>query len=463
MIKNANTVEQTGQHNTVYLTFITLVAAMGGLLFGFDLGIITGVIPFIQKQFYLYGFELGWVVAIFELGCMFGAFFISFMTEKLGRKKALVTTAIFFIITTIGIVMSNSASELAIWRFLQGVAVGAASVLSPMYIAETSPAQIRGTLVSINQLMIIFGILLATFISYYFGDPQNADSWKYMFGFALVPSAIFLILLIFVPESPRWLLKKGLQKEAIKVLRKIGDDIYVAIEVKGININTEAPQRKARYIDLFGKSMLPVLAIGFGLAILQQFCGSNNITAYLQVIFQKANLDIKDGLLNAVFVSIVFFVSTVFAILLIDRIGRKKLLLIGTLLMAFFLFCLALSFNSTTVNGTLVVIFVMGFIGTYAFTLAPVTWVVLSEIFPNHIRGKALSMASAVLWLSCFIVVLISPYLLKVSAVVNFVIFGIFNICGFIFIWFYVPETMGKTLEQIEKMLFKPGNDENEI
>lgn len=457
MIKNANTVEQAGLYNTIYLTFITLVAAMGGLLFGFDLGIITGVIPFIQKQFNLYGFELGWVVAIFELGCMFGAFFISFATEKLGRKKALITTAIFFIVTTIGIVTSNSSFELSIWRLLQGVAVGAASVLSPMYIAETSPAQIRGKLVSINQLMIIFGILLATFVSYFFGDPQHADSWKYMFGFALVPSVIFLILLIFVPESPRWLLKNGFQKKAINVLQKIGDDTYVASAVKGINTIAETSKRQVRYIDVFSKSMLPVLAIGFGLAILQQFCGSNNITAYLQVIFQKANLDIKDGLLNAFFVSIVFFISTVFAILLIDRIGRKKLLLTGTFLMAFFLFCLALSFNSPIVNGTLVVIFVMGFIGTYALTLAPVTWVVLSEIFPNHIRGKALSMASAVLWLSCFIVVLISPYLLKVSPVVNFVVFGIFNICGFIFIWLYVPETMGKTLEQIEKMLFKSG------
>jgi len=201
--------------------------------------------------------------------------------------------------------------------------------------------------------------------------------------------------------------------------------------------------------------MLPVLFIGFGLAILQQLCGANNVTAYMQVIFEKANISIKDGLLNAVFVALVFFVFTLLAILLVDRMGRKKLMLTGTSLMALFLFLLAWSFHQPVINGKLVFVFIMGYTGTYAFSLAPVTWVLLSEIFPNYIRSKALSLSSCVLWLATFLVVLISPWLLKLSPVINFVIFGILNVLGIFFVGRYVPETKGRSLEEIERTLFK--------
>lgn len=428
---------------------------MGGIMFGFELGVITGVIPFIQRQFQLAEFELGWVVAIFELGAVAGTFLAGWLAEKYGRKKSLLLAAFSFLITTAGIALSRNAFDLSAWRFFQGVGVGAVSVLSPMYIAEIAPAKIRGKLVSVNQLSIIIGFILATVSCYYFGDPTNLESWRWMFGSALAPAIIFFSTLFFIPESPRWLMKVHHTQKAEAVLKRIGNASYVKNELNEIGNSLQSNVSQGSYRDLFKKAILPVLLIGFGLAILQQFCGANNVTAYLQVIFEKANINIKDGLLNAIFVALVFFVFTLLAILLVDRIGRKKLMLIGTSLMALFLFLLAWSFNTPEVNGPVVFIFIMGYIATYAFTLAPVTWVLLSEIFPNYIRSKALSLSSCVLWLATFLVVLISPWLLQLSPVINFVIFGILNILGIFFVLRFVPETKGKSLEEIERIFLK--------
>lgn len=441
--------------NKGYVLAMSIIAAMGGLMFGFDLGIITGVIPFIQKQFNLQGFTLGWVVAIFEVGCMGGTFLTAWLTDKYGRKKMLIYTAVALMITTVGVALAQSALDLGIWRFAEGLGVGAASVLSPMYIAEIAPASIRGKLVTMNQLAIILGILLATIVSYYFGDPNNIESWRWMFGSAFVPAFIFFVLLFIIPESPRWLVKASYHEKAEKVLHKIGDEHFVKKELEEINESLKLTGKQSSYRELIGHAILPILLIGFGLAILQQFSGANNVTAYMQIIFEKANINIKNGLLNAVFFGIVFFVFTILAILLIDRMGRKKLMLVGTSGMALFLFLLAWSFNSRSVNGTLVLIFVLAYIAIYAFTLAPVTWVLLSEIFPNYIRSKALSLSSCVLWLATFLVVLISPYLLKLSPIINFIIFGICNVIGFFFVLRWVPETKGKTLEELEMMLIR--------
>lgn len=446
-----NNVEHVS-YNKGYVLAMSLIAAMGGLMFGFDLGVITGVIPFIQRQFHLEGFMLGWVVAIFEVGCMAGTFITAWLTDKYGRKKMLLFTAVALMLTTIGVALSQTAFGLAGWRFAQGIGVGAASVLSPMYIAEIAPAAIRGKLVTMNQLTIILGILLATVACYYFGDPNNVESWRWMFGSAFIPATVFFVALFIIPESPRWLVKAQHNPEAEKVLIKIGGDRFAKKELEEINESLQSA-KQGTYRELFGKIILPTLLIGFGLAVLQQFSGANNVTAYMQVIFEKANISIKDGLLNAVFVGLVFFVFTILAIVLVDKMGRKKLMLVGTSFMALLLFLLAWSFNSSSVNGTLVFIFVMVYIAVYAFTLAPVTWVLLSEIFPNYIRSKALSLSSCVLWLATFLVVFISPFLLKLSPVINFIIFGICNIIGFFFVWHYVPETKGKTLEELETML----------
>lgn len=440
-------------YNRPYILTISLIAAMGGFMFGFDLGVITGVIPFIRKQFGLEGFALGWVVAVFEVGCMGGTFITAYVADRLGRKRSLQLTAISFIVSTLGVALASGSQSMAFWRFAQGIGVGAASVLSPMYIAEIAPAAIRGRLVALNQLTIIVGILMATLVCYWFGDPDNLESWRWMFGSALLPSVLFLGTLFFIPESPRWLLKTGADKAAARVLTRLVGEQQAVDELATIKTSFRFSPPAGSWRDLFGATVLPVLSVGLGLAVLQQFCGANNITGYLQLIFEKANVSIKDGLLNAVFVMLVFLVFTVLAIALIDRMGRRKLMLAGTFLMAFFLFLLAWSFNSPLVDGRLVLVFVMGYIGTFAFTLGPVVWVLLSEIFPTHVRSKALSLCSGVLWLATFLVVLVSPSLLTLSPVVNFVLFGVMNGLGFWFVWRFVPETKGKTLEELERLM----------
>lgn len=441
--------------NQYYVLGISLIAAMGGFMFGYDLGVITGVIPFIKKQFALDGFLLGWVVAIFEVGCMAGTFLTAILADKLGRKKSLIYTALIFLGTTIGAALANNSFELSFWRFLQGVGVGAASVLAPMYIAEIAPAAIRGKLVAVNQLTIILGILVASIVCYYYGDPEQLESWRWMFGFAILPSLIFLFALLYIPESPRWLVKAKLEVRAGKILSRIGGAAFAENEMTEIKRSLLETGHNVTFRDLFKRNLFPLLFTGVGLAVLQQFCGANNITAYMQVIFEKANIGIKDGLLNAVFVILVFLVFTVLAIVLVDKVGRKKLMLMGTLLMAFFLFMLAWSFNSQAIDGRLVLFFIMGYIATFSFTLGPVVWVLLSEIFPNHIRSKALSLCSGMLWFSTFLVVLVSPSLLKFSPVINFVFFGLFNVLGFLFVLRYVPETKGKTLEELEKLFVR--------
>jgi sugar porter (SP) family MFS transporter len=387
------------------------------------------------------------------LGALFGTFIVAGLADRLGRKKLLMLIAFSFLITTLGAAWSYSAFELGIWRFLQGVGVGGVSVLSPMYIAEIAPSNMRGRLVSVNQLSIIIGFLLATVSSYYFGRSGELESWRWMFGSALAPAVLFCIALFFIPESPRWLIKVQRQQEAIKVMQKIGDETYISNALNEIRASLNKTGKRGSYRELLGAAILPVLLIGFGLAILQQFSGANNVTAYLQIIFAKANISISNGLLNAVFIGLVYLVFTLLAMMLVDRMGRKKLMLIGTSLMGAFLFLLAWSFDNVTVNGRLVFIFIIAYVAVYSFTLAPVTWVLLSEIFPNYIRGKAMSSASGVLWLATFVVVLISPYLLKLSPVINFVIFGICNVIGIFFVWRCVPETKGKSLEEIERAM----------
>jgi len=447
-----STAGQSHPYNKLFVVSISLVAAMGGLMFGFDLGIITGVIPFITKQFNLQGFTLGWVVAVFELGCMAGTLIIAHFANKYGRKNVMIFNSLLLVITSMGVAFAPSATVLCVWRFIQGASVGAASVVSPMYIAEISPAHARGKLVSLNQLTIILGILLATVCAFVFGDPANPESWRWMFGSAVVPASLFFITVFLIPETPRWLIKANRETEARLVLMKIGEKDLIEKEMSDIKKSLSQNMKSGSYRDLLSTTVLPALLVGFGIAILQQFCGINNVTQYVQVIFEKAHINLTDGLFKGMFVGLVFFVFTFLAIILVDKIGRKILMLVGTALMAFFLFMLAWSFQSTSINGLLVFFFVMGYIATFAFTLGPVVWVLLSEIYPNYIRDKALSLSSCMLWTATFLVVLISPYLLDLSPMINFLLFAVLNVIGFVFVWIYLPETKGRTLEEMEQV-----------
>lgn len=454
------TTTATGTRREVaYVLGLSLVAAMGGLMFGFDLGIITGVIPYIKHQFGLGAMGLGWVVAIFELGCMFGAFGIARYADRYGRKKAMLWNAALLVVSSACIPLSPNATVLAVWRFAQGVSVGAASVLSPMYIAEISPAESRGRYVSLNQLTIILGILLATVSGYAFGDKNIAGSaWRFMFGSALAPSLLFLLLLLLIPETPRWLVKAGRDGEALTVLTRLGGAAHFQEIKRTLTVN----HRHGAWRDLLAPGLFTALMIGIGLALLQQFCGANNVTTYMQVIFEKARIELTDGLFKGMFVGLVFFAFTFVAIATIDKLGRRKLMLIGTGLMALILYALAWAFRliaqkelvqqDTTAAGLLVFALVLAYIATFAFTLGPVTWVLLSEIYPNFIREKAFSVASCALWTATFIVVLVTPALLNLSPVFNFILFGSFNVAGFLAVWKWLPETKGLALEEMEKL-----------
>ena len=457
--KSSKSPESASGHNAWFVFGISLVASMGGLIFGFDLGIITGVIPYIKHQFMLGDLLLGWVVAIFELGCMFGAFGIARYADKYGRQKTMVWSAALLVVSSLCISFSPNAAILAGWRFAQGFCVGAASVLSPMYIAEVAPAKSRGRYVSLNQMTIILGILLATVSAYVFGD-QNIDgtAWRFMLGSALVPSLLFLILLFLIPETPRWLVKAGQDGEAKRVLEKIGE----ASLFEEIKCTLTATHRHGTFRDLFAPGLFMALMVGIGIAMLQQFCGINNVTTYIQVIFEKAQIELTDGLFKGMFVGLVFFVFTFVAMGTIDKIGRRMLMLIGTAGMALTLFVLAWAFQllgqkdlagqDTSATGKLVFVLILTYIATFAFTLGPVVWVLLSEIFPNFIREKALSIASCALWTATFVVVLITPALLNLSPIFNFMLFGAFNVVGFFCVLKWLPETKGRSLEEIEKM-----------
>jgi len=448
-----------GGHNSLFVFGVSMVAAMGGLMFGFDLGIITGVIPYIKHQFALGDFSLGWVVAIFEFGAMVGALFIGRYANKYGRKRTMQWNALLLVISSVCIPWSFNATVLTLWRFVQGLSVGAASVLSPMYIAEISPAESRGRFVSLNQLTIILGILLATISACAFGNKDiDSPAWRLMLGSALVPSVLFLLLLLLIPESPRWLVKAGRDGEAMGVLRRLGS----ASHFDEIKDTLTATHRQGTYRDLLAPGLLTALMVGVGLALLQQFCGANNVTTYVQVIFEKAGIELTDGLFKGMFVGLVFFVFTFVAIFTVDKLGRRKLMLSGTALMAVILFVLAWAFRqiaekelahqSTKSTGMLVFVMVLAYIATFAVTLGPVTWVLLAEIYPNFIREKALSIASCALWTACFLVVLATPALLNLSPVFNFVLFGFMNVIGFFFLLKWLPETKGRSLEEMEDL-----------
>lgn len=454
--------EGTGRGHRIYLLTISLIAAMGGLMFGFDLGIITGVIPYIKHQLGLSSLSLGWVVAIFELGCMFGAFGISRYADKYGRKKTMLANAFLLIISSVGASLSPNAMMLATWRFIQGLSVGAASVLSPMYIAEIAPAKSRGKYVSLNQLTIILGILLATVSGYVFGDKNiESHAWRLMLGSAFAPAVLFFVCLFFIPESPRWLVKDGCDEEALRVLGRIG----TAGQFGEIKRTLAENHRHGHYRDLLAPGLFTALMVGVGLAILQQFSGCNNVTTYIQVIFEKAKIELTDGLFKGMFVGLVFFFFTFLAIATIDRLGRKKLMLIGTALMGVILFALAWAFShigqlelahrDTVMAGRIVFVLVLAYIATFAFTLGPVTWVLLSEIYPNFIREKALSIASCALWTATFLVVLVTPYLLNLSPVFNFILFGSMNVVGFFLVLKWLPETKGRSLEDMDSLWIK--------
>lgn len=442
--------------NNKYLYWTTFVAINGGLLFGLNMAGISGAVDMIKGQFSLTDSGLGTVAALLTFGCLIGALFTGTFTEKYGRKKVMLFTAIVYIISAFGCALAESATVLTILRILSGLAVGATSVVAPMYISEIAPAHNRGRLVSFNQFAITIGIVLAYIFDYLLiGLGEN--SWRYMLAVPGVFGIFFLIFLIVkFPESPRWLLSHGKKDEAIKVLTSIGGLALVNEELPEMESTLLAEQKKEKMSvgELFKGKTGKIVLIGTIIAALQQITGINAVIMFAPDIFQAAGSVKSDSIMQAMIVGMVNFLMTIVALWLVDKKGRKTLLLWGAVGMIFSLAYLSFEFTKPVQNGFGVMAALLVYISFFAASFAPVMWVIISEIYPNRIKGVAMSFSTAVSWLCTFLTVYFAPIIHGALGLQYlFGIFGVFSIIAFVFVKFWIPETKGKSLEQIEKEL----------
>ena len=454
--------------NRQFLLGITLVSAMGGLLFGYDWVVIGGAKPFYERFFDITNSPhlQGWAMSSALVGCLFGAIISGYLTDRFGRKIPLIIAAALFTISAIGTGAVDLFTPFIVYRIIGGLGIGLASAISPMYIAEISPAPMRGRLVSINQLTIVIGILAAQIINYLIAEkvPESATDieivqswngqmgWRWMFWAETAPALAFFVLAFFIPESPRFLAKSGKSEAAFSILKRIGGRDYAIQEQKEIVETLQGSDSKIDWKALKSKKVRPVLVLGIVLAVIQQWCGINVIFNYAEEIFTSAGFSVGDMLFNIVITGAVNLIFTILAMRMVDSWGRRKLMLLGFGGLTVIYFILGGSYFFD-VKGLAILVLVMVAIATYAMTLAPVTWVVLSEIFPNKIRGAAMALATTALWSACFVLTYTFPILNKLlDASGTFWLYAFICLAGFLFILKKLPETKGKSLEEIEKM-----------
>ncbi len=461
----------------VYVSLLTLVATLGGLLFGYDTAVVSGTVSSLDSFFVdPFGLaesaansRLGFIVSSALIGCIIGGMSGGIISLKFGRKKGLIIAASLFLISAIGSAMPELFIRpvgeadhtfiyiFVIYRIIGGVGVGLASMLSPMYIAEIAPANIRGKLVSWNQFAIIFGMLVVYFVNYFIarqGDDSwlNTIGWRWMFASETIPAALFLVLLMFVPETPRYLVLRSQPEKALRILQKVNGSetgLKILEEIKS-TVNT-----KSGKIFSFG---VLVIVIGIALSAFQQFVGINVVLYYAPEIFKNMGSNTDTALLQTIIVGAINLTFTVLAILTVDKFGRKPLQITGALGMAFFMFALGLTFFFQKM-GIAALIFMLGYVASFAMSWGPVTWVLLSEIFPNQIRGRAMAIAVAAQWISNYLVSWTFPMMDKSSFLnglfhhgFSYWIYGVMGLLAALFMWKIVPETKNKTLEEMEHL-----------
>ncbi|MGD0390814.1 MAG: sugar porter family MFS transporter [Tepidisphaeraceae bacterium] len=458
----------TAEYRFAYIWLITVVAALGGLLFGYDWVVIGGAKPFFERYFHLTNaVQSGWANSCALIGCFVGALVAGSLSDRFGRKRLLILSALLFAVTSLGNALAPGFAIFIAWRMLGGVAIGLASNLSPMYIAEIAPAQMRGKLVSINQLTIVIGVLAAQLINWYLVrnlPPRATDEfivnswfghygWRWMFALTAIPSALFFIGMFFVPESPRWLARNGKPEKARAVLQNVGGEIYGANALKEIEATLVSETQTVDFRELLQPNVRRVLLLGIVLAVFQQWCGINVIFNYAEEIFKSAGYDISTVLKNIAWTGSVNLAFTFVALGVVDHGGRRPLMLLGASGLAVIYATMGICYHDG-VKGLPVLLLVLSAISCYSMSLAPVTWVVISEIFPNRIRGAAMAIAVAALWLACFILTYTFPLLnAKLGAAGTFWLYAAICVLGSIFIWKKLPETKGRTLEEIEASL----------
>ncbi|HVW58467.1 MAG TPA: sugar porter family MFS transporter [Puia sp.] len=448
-------------YNRGRLYGICLVVSLGGILFGFDLVVISGTIPFFRQYFQLTEAGVGWAVGCVNLGAALGALAAGRLSDRFGRKKLLLCCAALFALTGPGTGWAGQFEWFIIFRLLSGIAVGIASLACPVYIAEISPTVFRGRMVSFYQLAIVSGLLLAYLADYLLLD-TGRDNWRWMFTSQAVPALLFFTGLFFVTESPRWLAGRGRLKPALKVLESIGGPFYAEEQLTKIQDSFKAlsePVRKRDWMMVFRKKEYRKVALlGVCIAVFSQADGQNSLFSYAPEIFRQAGMGRDSAIFQSMFLGVVNFFFTFIAIGSIDRYGRRKLLLTGSLLLSLDAVLLALTFASGAPS-FLVLAEVLVFIAIYAATLGPVTWVTLSELFPNKVRGSLMSVATLSLWIANFITTASFPVMRTLWGLpLTFGLHALICLVYFFFVRSKVPETKGRSLEEIETMIAIPSH-----
>ena len=432
------------------LMLYSMVAALGGLLFGFDIAIITGAGPFLTKAFELNSIQEGWAYSSLLFGCILGAAVAGRMTDNWGRKRILIRVAITFSLTSIWTAIADDLTMLVMARICGGLAVGAASTVAPMFISEVSPAKYRGSLVSMYQLFIVTGILISYLINYTLHD-IGINNWRWMFASGAIPSVLFLILLFFVSETPRFLYLKGKKEEALAVLERIGGKTLATEEIEEIRKSITGGSVSFRM--LLDPSLRKALWVGFGLAVFVQLSGINTIIDYAPKIFSTAGWKLDTGLFATFGLGIVNFVCTWVSILIVDRFGRRPLYIIGSAGMTLALLGLTIAGIAGHFSGLTVLLLIVLFLMFFSACVGPVFWTYMSEIFPNRIRGTALSVPVFTQWVFNALIVLIFPLMLhRLNTGITFGLLTVFAAGQLLFTVKFMKETKGKSLEGIEKM-----------
>jgi len=460
------------QYDQVYLWLISMTAAMGGFLFGYDWVVIGGAKPYYEPFFQLDTPALqGWGTSSALVGCMFGALACVVLSDRYGRKRLLIFSGLLFTLSAIGTALASDFTWFNIYRIIGGVAMGIALNLSPMYIAEISPPEKRGMFVTINQLLVMIGVLMAQLINWRISlldtalppDATNeviAQSWsglrgwRWMFGVEVIPAFLFFVLMFFVPESVRWLVRNGEEEKAHKVLERIGGSSYATDQVREVkNTISNEDVAQVHFRELLDSHVLRFIGLGVFLAFLQQWSGLNVIIYYASDIFQAAGYNLQQMMLNIVVIGTVMVLSVVITMFTVDKLGRKVLLLFGTAAMAVVYALIGYCFYANY-EGFVIVLLVLANVLFYSFTLAPLLWVVLSEIFPNRIRGAAMSIAAFAHWVGNFTLTFSFPTIKEnLGWANNFWLYGLICAAGFVILYKILPETKGKSLEEIEHEL----------
>ena len=450
-----------------YVLMLTSVAALGGVLFGYDWVVIGGAKPFYERYFQLSSDKLiGWANSCALLGCLLGSVASGALSDRYGRKALLIGSAALFTVSSVAAGWAYSFHTFILWRIAGGVAIGVASNVSPTYIAEISPAPWRGRLIAVNQMGIAVGVLAAQVANYFIADkvPQSATTefirqswngqfgWRWMFSAVAIPSLIFLVGSIVLPESPRWMVANDKREGARRTLTRIGGQSYAEFELRDIK-DTVAASGAGTWGDLLHPRILGIVVIGMILAALQQWVGINVIFNYAEEIYRSAGFGVTDTLLNIVATGVIALLSNILAFPLVDRFGRRPLMLFGCAGIGVFHVAIAITYR-LGIKGLLPLSLTLAAIATYGLSLAPVTWILIAEIFPTRVRGRAVAIAVSSLWIACFLVTFSFPFALnKIGVSGAFWFYAAICFAGLLFVFRSIPETKGRSLEEIERQL----------